>query len=336
MKPHILTILAAVMLLTCFSQAQIAGQGAPSGRCNPPNAIGTIYTQTDAAAGQKLWTCANNSDNGWEHQTGPGGSACTGAAAGDVCYYDGATWATFTGNSSGSKVFTESASGVPSWGTGSAVTNKTCSAGDFFSGFTAPNFTCSTPTGGSVTPGSTIDFIQPVPLFNAAAQGGAGKSINCNFTSASAPSVDFHAGSATLPQFAAAQFPQSTAGTQYLECSYLLPDDFKDNTPYSLVAKMHTESATSGAVTWDVKFACTGADGSAIQPTYAALQKFAAVTITALEVEYTAKLAAPTFTCAHDQTLYTRFELNSDTTATGLIDMTNLQLNLVRAMVVQP
>lgn len=33
-------------------------------------------------------------------------------------------------------------------GSGTSVTNLTCSAGDFFSAFTAPNFTCSTPAGG--------------------------------------------------------------------------------------------------------------------------------------------------------------------------------------------
>jgi len=39
-----------------------------------------------------------------------------GAAAGDVAYYNGTTWAKLTGNNSGTNCFQENASGVPSWG----------------------------------------------------------------------------------------------------------------------------------------------------------------------------------------------------------------------------
>ena len=52
-------------------------------------------------------------------------SAITGAAAGDLAYYNGSTWAKFAGNSSGTQVLSENSSGTPSWtafGTGNVNT----------------------------------------------------------------------------------------------------------------------------------------------------------------------------------------------------------------------
>jgi hypothetical protein len=47
--------------------------------------------------------------------------------AGDVIYWNGSTWVTLTGNNSGTQVWTENASGVPSWST--RVSNVTCGTG---------------------------------------------------------------------------------------------------------------------------------------------------------------------------------------------------------------
>lgn len=47
-------------------------------------------------------------------------------------------------------------------GGGTTVTDKTCPAGDFFSAFTSPNFTCGTPVGGGGAP-STSTYITQTP-----------------------------------------------------------------------------------------------------------------------------------------------------------------------------
>lgn len=59
-----------------------------------------------------------------QNTTGTAGglTGCTQAAAGDVCVYTGSAWQVFTGNNSGTAVFQEDASGVPSWGSGASTT----------------------------------------------------------------------------------------------------------------------------------------------------------------------------------------------------------------------
>lgn len=57
------------------------------------------------------------------------GQAPAPAAAGDITYYNGTTWATFTGNSGAIRCFQQSAAGVPSWVTCGTVTSVSITAG---------------------------------------------------------------------------------------------------------------------------------------------------------------------------------------------------------------
>jgi hypothetical protein len=50
-------------------------------------------------------------------------SPCTGANAGDICYYTGSAWATLTGNASGTNFLSESSAGAPSWASGGSGAN---------------------------------------------------------------------------------------------------------------------------------------------------------------------------------------------------------------------
>jgi len=85
--------LALLLLVSAssFAQSTLSGQGAPSGKCNPPYALGTIYTDTDPSTGtgQRLWSCANNSNNGWEQQ---GGSSTGASIQGTPTAADMAGW----------------------------------------------------------------------------------------------------------------------------------------------------------------------------------------------------------------------------------------------------
>jgi hypothetical protein len=67
---------------------------------------------------------------------GLGGLAIlAGAAAGDVAYYNGTAWVKLTGNNSGTKYLSESASGVPSWGTPSGSGTVTNTGGALTTGY---------------------------------------------------------------------------------------------------------------------------------------------------------------------------------------------------------
>jgi hypothetical protein len=78
--------------------------------CLPGQQIGFAIT-TNASAVTSVKVQLTSANGVSASSTSP----CTGVHEGDVCYYTGSGWATFTGNSSGTNYFSENSSGSPAW-----------------------------------------------------------------------------------------------------------------------------------------------------------------------------------------------------------------------------
>ena len=191
------------------------------------------------------------------------------------------------------------------------------------------------PSTGTYPSGATINLLFPVTLFNTVLQG-VGASMNCSFTAASAPQPqDYTAGSSTVPQVSSASFLYSSIATQYLECHYQLPSDFKANSIASMTVLLHMSADTSHTATPTVKLGCSGVDGSSIQPTYGSAQNMGVVTSTGANLQLTSTLATPTITCSANQMFWARFYFGATTVTSGNIDLDSWGMMIVRSMVTQ-
>ena len=134
------------LLGACTSALGIALGG--TGATTQPGAAAAILPAPVRAGDVVYWTgsswgtlAGNNTTTGLLQQTNSGvpswvsGSAASTLVfpaptrAGDVVYYNGASWLTLPGNNSGTQVLSESAAGVPSWVT-AAVFPTPSRAGD--------------------------------------------------------------------------------------------------------------------------------------------------------------------------------------------------------------
>jgi len=176
---------------------------------------------------------------------------------------------------------------------------------------------CDTPTAG----GSGVLFWNPAVCVVQ----GAGVSLGGTFTAVAAPSAVYTVGSGTVPNSCGAAFPAATKGTQYMEWHKILEPEYPSNNAGQLTWQWYLDSTNAGNVVWGVQFGC-GAAAATVQPTYAAEQTTAAVAGTGTANQtLTSTIATPTLTCAAGDSLWARTYLDSTTTATGNIVLTDFQ-----------
>lgn len=239
-------LVIAAVFLSSAAYGQIAGQGAPSGKCNPPYALGTIYTQTDAAAPKQLWTCANNSASGWVQQ-----ASCPTTSA--LC---------------GGTLTVATLPASPAKGVMAAVSDG-ASSSDCTVGSGSTLVTCQyngsawVQVAGSGGGGGNRYF----PITGDAAQGLAGCSNDGNWNSGGPVTCYFYAGDATHPPQAFHWF--QTAGAIGTGTSYyyrvLVPSNYTTDSNLTINMGIACPVATSGTVTFNVRYQ-TVTMPAAVQP----------------------------------------------------------------------
>ena len=90
-----------------------------------------------------------------------------------------------------------------------------------------------------------------------------------------------------------------------------------------LTVNFYTDAATSGNVIWDGVLAC-GAATTTNQPNYGSVQSLGTVAPGAINTVYSATLSNFNITCAAGSTMWLRLYLDSSTTSTGNILLTDV------------
>ena len=102
--------------------ALLGGVPWPSGGAGIPNYNGSFGWGTSYSAGNTIPANFVSTLNQNTTGTAANLTGCIGAAAGDICYYNGG-WTRLAGNASGTKVLQETSAGVASWAAGSTAWN---------------------------------------------------------------------------------------------------------------------------------------------------------------------------------------------------------------------
>ena len=130
------------------------------------------------------------------------------------------------------------------------------------------------------------------------------------------------AGTATAPVVCGGAFSFTNRGTgQWIEWHKA---NEAANPSGKLTVNFYTDAATSGNVIWDGVLAC-GATTTTNQPTYGSVQALGTVVPSAINTIYSATLSNFNITCAAGSSMWLRMYLDSTTTSTGNILLTDVQ-----------
>ena len=248
----------------------------------------------------------------------------------------------FTGSSGAPSYNVVSACGdathALSWVAGTGFACQAISAGTSVningSGVSNPNFNGSTPAaatgyvnGTFQVSGSSVsvEVPQASPYWNPSVcvVQGVGPSLGGSIPTTTYPVATLTtAGDTTHPVTCGGAYSYTNRGTsQWMEWHKAIE---VANPTGQLLVNFYTDLATSGNVIWDAVLAC-GAASSTNHPVYGSVQTLGTVVPGAINTVYSATLSNLNITCAAGSTVWLRLYLDSSTTSTGNILLTDVQ-----------